>query len=258
MRTVENSVSRTRARNITWLRAAGSASHPSSSPCSQCDAGSMCQIAALGAGGLVSALDTQIGVRAVQAGESIYRAGDALRNLFTPRCGMCKSVRIDREGRQQITGFKIRGECFGTDGIATGRHESEAVALLDMQVCTLPFLRAEAVADALPEVHRGMKRLLSKETSDRENLLMLVANRNAEQRVAAFLLDLGARFGERTANSSLFPLCISREDIGAHLGLTLETVSRVFSRFRRRGLVQWEGRVIRILDMPGLEHAGDG
>lgn len=222
------------------------------SPCSRCEAERICQMPALASGGLVSALDTQIGVRAVRAGRSIYRSGDTFRNLYVPRSGICKITRVDQGGREQITGFKISGECFGTDGIASGRHESNAVALVDMQVCTIPFLRTEALADAHPEVHRGMERMLSKEILDKDALLMLVTGRNAEQRVAAFLLDIGSRFAERTANPAIFPLCINRKDIGTYLGLTLETVSRTFSRFRQQRLISWEGRVIHLHDIGAL------
>ncbi|OWT74694.1 MULTISPECIES: helix-turn-helix domain-containing protein [unclassified Achromobacter] len=252
MNAIENLHPSARAGVVTSLSPVPRPTHSASSACGLCDASILCQIAGLGAGGLVSALDNHIGIRAVRAGEAIFRAGDVLRSLYIPRCGICKILRVDTEGRQQITAFKIAGECFGTDGIASGKHQTEGIALLDMQICVLPFLRAEAVADALPEVHRGMERLLSRETLDRDALLMVIANRNAEQRVAAFLLDMGARYGERTANPAVFPLCVSREDIGAYLGLTLETVSRVFSRLRQRRLIEWEGRVIRLLDMPQL------
>lgn len=252
MSAVERQASTPGTAGVIWLHSRVFRDAPSSLPCRRCDAGRLCQISALGSGGLVAALGTQIRMRSVRAGEVIYCAGDAFRNLYVPTCGICKSVRVDRDGRQQITGFKISGECFGTDGIASGRHQCEAVALMDMQVCVLPFLRAEALADELPDVHRGLARLLSNETLHKEALLMLIANRNAEQRVAAFLLDLSARFGERTADPSRFPLHISREDIGAYLGLTLETVSRTFSHFRQRGLIDWEGRIIRLTDMDAL------
>ncbi|SAI70497.1 transcriptional regulatory protein [Bordetella ansorpii] len=241
------------APNIVWLPS--SRTLPSSGvplPCSDCDAERPCQVPTIAAGHLVSALGSQIGMRVVRVGKAIYRAGDVFRNLYVPRCGICKCVRLDRDGRQQITGFKIAGECFGMDGIAGGIHQLEAVALIDMQVCIIPFSGIELAAGNLPDVHRDMERMLSMELMATESLLMLVAQCNAQQRVAGFLLDLATRYGRRTSRPDRFPLCISREDIGAYLGLTLETVSRVFSRLKKQNLINWEGRVMHLLDMQRL------
>ena len=220
--------------------------------CGACEARKSCQIAALDGGSLHDVLGEYVTRRFVRAGQTIYRSGSPLTNLYVPRCGICKAVRLERDGHQQITAFKIAGECFGMDGLASGSHQDETVALVDMQVCALPIHRIEARASSTLEILRKMEQLIGTELLMQEALLMRIAHRQADQRVAAFLLDLGERYGQRSGSPDCFPLCISRQDIGAHLGLALETVSRAFARLRHLGLIDWAGRVLSLRDRQRL------
>ncbi|OZI60914.1 helix-turn-helix domain-containing protein [Bordetella genomosp. 11] len=224
-------------------------------PCDGCGARRLCQAAQLCRGGQERPVSLPVCSRKVSAGEAVYRAGDPLRNLYTSRAGTCKSIRLYRDGRQQITGFHLNGEFLGLDAIATGRHETDAVALEDMVVCVLPYREIEALSDEHADVRRGMQRMLSREIVREAGLLMLMGNLSAEERVAAFLVDLADRYAERGYSPVAFTLRMSREEIGSHLGMKLETVSRMFSRLQQRGLIALHGKEVRILDLPALRLA---
>lgn len=221
-------------------------------PCDSCGARKLCQACELCRGGPGQPIAFHVGTRKVRAGEAVYRAGDPLRNLYVSRAGTCKSTRLYRDGRQQITGFHLGGEFLGMDAIATGRHETEAVALEDMVLCVLPFQEIEALADDVSDVRRGLERMLSREIVREAGLLMLMGNLSAEERVAAFLVDLADRYAERGYSGVSFHLRMSREEIGSHLGMKLETVSRMFSRLQQRGLIALHGKEVRILDLEAL------
>lgn len=242
------------AGGAAWREDGAAATHPASSrlPCDSCGARKLCQAAQLCRGGQDRPAGLPLCARKVSAGEAVFRAGDPLRNLYVSRAGTCKSIRLYRDGRQQITGFHLGGEFLGMDAIATGRHETEAVALEDMMVCVLPYREIEALADEFTDVRRGMERMLSREIVRESKLLMLMGNLNAEERVAAFLVDLADRYAERGYSAVSFTLRMSREEIGSHLGMKLETVSRMFSRLQQRGLIALHGKQVRILDLPAL------
>ncbi|AOB33719.1 hypothetical protein AKI39_13720 [Bordetella sp. H567] len=229
-----------------------SSAAPARVPCEGCGARRLCQAAQLCRGGDDRPVSLPVCARKVKAGEAVYRAGDPLRNLYTSRAGTSKSIRLYRDGRQQITGFQLGGEFLGMDAIATGRHQTEAIALEDMVVCVLPYREIEALADAYTDVRRGMERMLSQEIVREAGLLMLMGNLSAEERVAAFLVDLSDRYAERGYSALAFTLRMSREEIGSHLGMKLETVSRMFSRLQQRGLIALHGKDVRILDLPAL------
>jgi CRP/FNR family transcriptional regulator len=82
--------------------------------------------------------------------------------------------------------------------------------------------------------------------------MIMLGTMSAEQRVAAFLIDLSEKHSARGYSSSEFVLRMTREEIGSYLGLKLETVSRLFSRFQREALLQVQGRVIKLLDLISL------
>ncbi|ARP86600.1 hypothetical protein CAL13_10560 [Bordetella genomosp. 9] len=235
-----------------WLDRDDPAAAQYRAPCIGCGARRLCQGAMLGCS-TPSLRDFHVGARKVRAGEAIYRAGDVFRNLYIPRAGACKSVRLHRDGRQQITGFSLGGECLGMDGIASGRHEIDAIALEDMVVCVLPYHEIETVADEVSDVRRGLERILSKEIVRVSSLLMLMGHLSAEERIAAFLCDLAERYAARGYTTLSFTLPMSREEIGSHLGMKLETVSRMLSRLQQRGLIELHGKDVRVLDLAALK-----
>jgi len=217
-------------------------------PCDGCGGRRLCQATQMGCNATAHT-NCHIVTRKLRAGEAVYRTEDPFRNLYVPRAGMCKSIRLHRDGHQQITGFHLAGEFMGLDAIATGRHETEAIALEDMVLCVLPYYEIQTLCDACVDARRCMERMLSSEIVREANLLMLMGHLSAEERLAAFLADLAERYAERGYSSVSFNLRMTREEIGSYLGMKLETVSRMFSRLQRRGLILLHGREVRILNL---------
>lgn len=184
--------------------------------------------------------------RRVRQGEFLYRSGERFHCVFVIRAGMFKTILIDAEGREQVTGFYMTGEVLGLDGIETEQCQSSAVALEDSEVWEIPFARMEALCRQDPAMQRMLHRLMSREIQ-RENLMMLLlGSMSAEERLAAFLVNLSQRLTARGYSPVRFVLRMSRREIGSYLGLTLETVSRVFSRFQREGLIRAQLKTVEL------------
>ncbi len=198
-------------------------------------------------------LDTVVlTTRNVHRGETLFRAHDAFQSLYAVRTGSFKTVVMHRDGREQVTGFQIPGEPLGLDGVCSGTHNCDTIALEDSTVCIIPFGQLETFCRESRRMQRHLYQLMSGEIVRESSLMMLLGTMTAEQRLATFLLDLAARFQARGYSGAQFNLKMSREEIGCFLGMKLETVSRMFSRFRRGGLVKPNGKQIRIVDLEGL------
>lgn len=193
--------------------------------------------------------------RKLKRGESLYRAGDPFNAVYAIRTGFFKCSVIMEDGRDQVTGFRMPGEIIGMDGIGSERHSSGAIALEDSEVCTIPFFRVEEISNEVRGFQRQFHRIMSREILRDQGVMMLLGRMHAEERLAAFLLDLSQRFMARGYSPSEFHLRMTREEIGSFLGLKLETVSRIFSRFQEEKLISVCLKRICILDMDGLQRA---
>ena len=189
----------------------------------------------------------------LRKGDVLFHAGDRFTSLFAVRTGSCKTVVVTHDGSEQVCGHHLPGEVIGYEGIGSEQYSTQAVALEDSEVCVLPFERIEGLAQRTPAFQRLLYRLLSAAIVRERASTIMLGTMRAEQRLAAFLLDLSNRYRSRGFSSSEFVLRMTREEIGSHLGLKLETVSRLFSRFAEEGLIDVHGRVIRILDAIGLQ-----
>ncbi len=188
----------------------------------------------------------------LRRGEALYRAGAPFTALYAVRIGSLKTVTLSDDGREQVTGYRMPGDLVGLDGMGTRRHESAASALEDSECCVIPFEHLETMERLLPALQHGLHRILGQEISSDHGMLLLLGSMHAEERLAAFLLDLSARYRARGYSAREFVLRMTREEIGSYLGLKLETVSRLLSKFHDGGLVQVQGRRIKIIDMPRL------
>jgi CRP/FNR family transcriptional regulator len=158
------------------------------------------------------------------------------------------TVLLSEDGREQVAGYHLLGEIIGTDGVGADVHGCRAVSLEDTEVCVLPFERLQVLGRQNDRFQHNLHRLLAREIARGNALMMLLGTMRAEQRLATFLLDLSQRYQVLGYSSCEFVLRMTREEIGSYLGLKLETVSRLFSRFQREGLLQVEGRVVKLLD----------
>ena len=190
--------------------------------------------------------------RRIKRGEALFGAGDEFKSVYAVRSGFFKTSLVDGEGREQVTGFSMGGELLGMDGIGTGRHNGGAIALEDSEVCVLPYALIEEMAENSPALRRQLHAVLSREIVRDHGVMMLLGSMRAEERLATFLLNLSRRFTARGYSSSDFHLRMTRDEIGSYLGLKLETVSRLFSRFHEDGLIEVQQKHVRILDSAGL------
>ena len=183
----------------------------------------------------------------VKRAETLYRSGESFDSLYAVRSGFFKSAVVLEDGRDQVTGFHMAGEIVGMDGIGTGRHAADVIALEDSEVCVIPYSRLEEVG-----LQRQLHKVMSRELVRDQGVMMLLGTMRAEERLAAFLLNLSQRFVARGYSSQEFHLRMTRDEIGSYLGLSLETVSRLFSRFQTEELIAVQQKHIRILDTQGL------
>ena len=215
--------------------------------CSTCNLRELCLPCGLGA---ESALlgNLEFTRKRVKRGEILYRAGGAFDAIYAVRTGFFKSSVLLEDGRDQVTGFHMAGEIVGMDGIASGSHVADVVALEDSEVCIIPYARLEE-----PGLQRQLHKVMSRELVRDQGVMTLLGTMRAEERLAAFLLNLAQRFLARGFSSTEFHLRMTRDEIGSYLGLSLETVSRLFSRFQDDGHIAVQQKHIRILDTPGLK-----
>jgi CRP/FNR family transcriptional regulator len=174
------------------------------------------------------------------------------------RFGHFKTYQINAAGEAQITGFQMAGELLGMDAISADRHHCDAVALEDSEVCEIPFAHLQDLFGQVPALLRHFHRIMSQEITREQNVMLLLGNMRAEQRFAVFLVNLSARYAARGYSSTRFQLRMSREDIGNYLGLTIESISRLLSRFRKLGLVQVDKREVVLLEPARLKAMAAG
>ena len=218
--------------------------------CSACKLRELCLPSGLGAAETKRIGDLVYTRKRVKRGEALIRAGSSFESLYAVRSGFFKTNVILEDGRDQVAGFHMAGELVGFDGIGTGTHDADVVALEDSEVCIIPEANL-----GQPELQRQLHKLMSRELVRDHGILTLLGSMNSEERLAAFLHDLSQRFLARGFSASEFHLRMTRDEIGSFLGLSLETVSRLFSRFADEGLVAVQQRHIRILDMTRLRAA---
>ena len=193
-----------------------------------------------------------------QPGQHIFRAGDHSHSMFAVRSGALKSYCTTENGDEQVLGFTLPGELVGLDGMSDGIYGSSSVVLETASVCELPYNDLEEMCHSLRGLNHQMMRVVSKEISADQSMLLLLGKRTAEEKLAAFLLSLSARYKSRGLSVSEFNLPMSRQDIGNYLGLAIETVSRLFAQFQKKNLLTVNRRQIVLADMPTLRAMVEG
>jgi CRP/FNR family transcriptional regulator, anaerobic regulatory protein len=193
-----------------------------------------------------------------QPGEHLFRAGDNSRSMFAVRSGALKSYCTTEDGEEQVIGFTLPGELLGLDGMEDGNYASNALVLETSSICELPFNRLEELCQTLPGLHRQMMRVVGKEITADQRMLLLLGKRSAEERLATFLLSLSKRYRARGLSATEFNLPMSRQDIGNYLGLAIETVSRLFAHFQDLGVLKVNRRQIVLTDLERLTRMVEG
>ena len=220
--------------------------------CSSCNLRELCLPVGL-SGTDLDRLDNLVATRRnVKRSEPLFRTGDEFQSVYAVRTGFFKTCISSEDGRDQVTGFQMAGELLGLDGISNDRHSCDAVALEDSQVCVIPYHQLEELSREFTDLQHQFHKIMSREIVRDHGVMLLLGSMRAEERLAAFLLNLTQRLQARGFSPSALVLRMTREEIGSYLGLKLETVSRTFSKFQEDGLLEVKQRDIRILDESGL------
>jgi len=190
----------------------------------------------------------------LQKGEHLYREGDEFQSVYAVRSGALKAYRNTDDGKEQVTGFYFPGEILGMDGISKNIHASSARSLETTAVCEIPFSALEKLSAMMPKLQRHFFKLMSREITEDQVLITLLSKNSADERVAALLLSISARNARRKLSATQFRLPMSRVDIGNYLGLTVETVSRVFSRMQKLNILRVDNKEIEILDIDSIRN----
>jgi CRP/FNR family transcriptional regulator len=194
-------------------------------------------------------LDQIIGRRRkVPRGATLFRIGDPFASLYAIRLGHFKTFQVNPDGAEQITGFQMAGELLGMDAISTDRHHCNAIALEDSEVCDIPFGSLQHLLVDMPALLRHFHRMMSQEITREQSVMLLLGNMQATQRFAAFLVNLSSRYEARGYSATTFQLRMTREEIGNYLGLTIESVSRLLSKFKKEGMLRVSNREIELLN----------
>jgi CRP/FNR family transcriptional regulator, anaerobic regulatory protein len=190
--------------------------------------------------------------RRVNKGQSLFNAGQRFDAMYAVRSGFFKTLITAPDGREQVTGFQMAGEILGMDGIVNSQHTCDAIALEDAEVCVMPYDNMEAISRDFPTLQHHIHRVMSRELVRDQGMMMMLGSMRAEERLAAFLVNLAQRLNARGFSASEMVLRMTREEIGSYLGMKLETVSRTFSKFVDDTLIEVKQRHIKIINMDGL------
>lgn len=221
--------------------------------CSNCNLRELCMPMGLSEQDMTR-LDDLVAVRRkVKRGTHLFSHGDKFTSIYAIRTGFFKTCLATEDGRDQVTGFQMAGEIIGLDGIVNDQHSCNAVALEDAEVCVMPFDRIEEISREVTALQHHVHKIMSREIVREHGVMLLLGSMRAEERLAAFLLNLVQRLHARGFSQSELVLRMTREEIGSYLGLKLETVSRTFSKFVEDGTVEVKQRHVRILDCESLE-----
>jgi CRP/FNR family transcriptional regulator, anaerobic regulatory protein len=188
----------------------------------------------------------------VRRGEYLLHAGSDFKSLFAVKNGFFKTSVLKADGRQQVTGFYMTGELLGLEAISPEKHTCDTVALVDSEVCEVPFGKLEEIGRSIPVLMSQFHKIMSREIAQDHSVMMLLGSMRAEERLTTFLLNLSIRLSKRGYSSTSFILSMTREEIGSYLGLKLETVSRSFSKLQGEGLITINNRHVTLNNITEL------
>ncbi len=220
--------------------------------CSTCSLSSLCLPIALEKDDL-DTLDKMIKRgRPIQKGELLFKQGDVFNAVFAIRTGAIKTYTVAVSGEEQITGFHLASELVGLSGYSQETYPLSAKALETTTVCELPLEQLEAMCDEIPGLRKQIMRNMSGEIRQDQQMMLQLSKKSADERMAYFLLDLSSRFERRGFSAKAFRLAMSRVDISNYLGLAVETVSRILTRFQKQELISIQSKEISLLNLPEL------
>lgn len=226
--------------------------------CASCSLSELCLPRGMGQGALEKLESIVKRSSPLQKGDVLFRTGDEFKGIFAVRSGLVKVFATDDDGEEQIIGFFLPGEMLGLDAIESQIHACSAVALETSSYCTVPFSELSEICKQIPELQNQLLRIMSRELSSENKMLLTLGKKNSEEKVATFLLTISTRYHQLGYSANEFKLMMSRQEIGNYLGITFETVSRVLGRLQRNGIIKVNRKAIKIIDMVALKNLVSG
>lgn len=224
----------------------------SKNDCSKCSIQVLCLPAAIGADDFDKLNTIVNNRRPLKRGDHLFSSGQQLDCIYVAREGAFKSVVYNQDGDGQVTGFHLPGEILGLDGLGTGVHTCDSIALTVANVCEIHLNDLERVASLLPSLQHQLLKIIGQSMNRDQKHVEILAKKNAQERVAIFLHQLAERYKLLGRSEHRFMIPMSRDDIGSYLGLVIETVSRTFSKMQEDGLIAINGRDVQILKQDQL------
>lgn len=185
--------------------------------------------------------------------EALFHQNDPFDELYIVQSGAVKTVLLDESGCEQISGFYFPGDMFGLDAISNNRHPTSCLALGNSTVCAIPFARLEQVSAIAPNIQHHLFRMMAREIERNQQMMMIMSRKSSEQKIAYLLIRFALHLKRQNQSTQQFTLPMSRRDMGNHLGMAVETVSRILSRFQRLKLLKVQGRTLSELNLAALQ-----
>jgi CRP/FNR family transcriptional regulator, anaerobic regulatory protein len=225
-------------------------------PCSFCEARAFSVCKAVPDADLAH-LAEAASVTKLGKGDVLVREDDAASCLFNVTAGALKIYKLLPDGRRQVLGFLFTGDFLGVG--RRDRYGFTAEALTPVGLCRFPRRKFMRLLDACPALERELLCRASSELSAAQEQMLLLGRKTARERIASFLQAVSVRTERLGAPADLIHLPMTRTDIADYLGLTTETVSRVFTDLRRQGRIHLAGSgAVRLLDPAGLAAIAEG
>ncbi|HEC11891.1 MAG TPA: fumarate/nitrate reduction transcriptional regulator Fnr [Acidiferrobacteraceae bacterium] len=220
--------------------------------CTDCSLSELCLPRGLNEGELEKLDNRVLRKKPIQPGDQLFGNGLPGKSLYAVRSGAFKTYELSTNGDEQILGFHLPGELIGFDALADNYHHCTATALVTSSACEIPLEQIQSLCNQLPGLQHQMMRIIGKEVNVDHEMLVLLGKKSAEERLATFFLNLSRRYQDRKLSPYEFNLPMSRMEIANYLGLTIETVSRIFTRFQKQKLIDVNRRLVHLKNIDEL------
>lgn len=185
-------------------------------------------------------------------GATLYSKGERFQSVFIVKSGCIKTQITQGKKMDKVTRFYFPGDLIGLNAVNYDYYYDTATAIETSSLCQVSFEKLDKLSAKIPSLRRKILHLMSRTICDEQKMVQQLTQKNAEERIAAFLLSISNIFKVRGFSDTRFRLSMSRIEIGSYLGLTVETVSRALSRLHKIEYLVVDKREITILDFAGL------
>ena len=249
----EGGLSRFEVRRVAQ---AGRAGFDDALPCSMCSVRNLTICAALDTGELHALADIVTNSQ-LDPGATLFEEGQAAESVFNVTSGTVKVYKLMPDGRRQVTGFLTTGDFLGL--VSEGAYAYNAEAVTRTWLCRFPRAKLDGLLDRYPKMERRLLAAAGHELAAAQEQMLLLGRKSALEKIASFLFRMSERARNRGLKANPITLAMTRHDMADYLGLTTETVSRIFTQLRGRDLIALQpGGKLEILDMAALSHLAKG